>query len=248
MLHALRRQFDAQQDLVLASLATVPRGKSMKAKDYVAGLIDWEMADSAMRAVLAPYLYQVILETGRDAIQMIGMQPSMYDPFTPAIRRYQDVRATKIAVDVNDETEKQLRASLTQGITNGESTYEIRARIEQIFGFASTQRADLIASTEVARAQSFADVEAWGQSGLVTAKEWYTAHDERVCRFCGPMNGRIIGLEENFYSKGDVQIEAGTNRQGKETTQTYNHGYDDVPGAPLHPRCRCTLLPVRVQR
>jgi hypothetical protein len=148
-------------------------------------------------------------------------------------------------LDVNDETEKQLRASLTAGINAGESTYQIRARVEQILGVASTMRADLITVTEVARAQSYADISAWDQSGNVTGKEWFTARDERVCNFCGPMDGRTIGLEENFYDKGDIQTESGKNRKGVETNFVYHHDYDNVPGAPLHPRCRCTLLPVR---
>ena len=168
-------QFDAQRDAVLHSLATTPQGKSLKTKDYVAELLAWEQYDEAMKKAIAPYLYQVIVEVGAEAMLEIGGQPSQYDPFTPNIRRYQDQRTTKIATDVNDETEKQLRAALTEGITSGESSYPLRARIEAIFGFASTQRADLIAATEVARAQSFADVEAWGQSGQVSAKEWYTA-------------------------------------------------------------------------
>lgn len=211
----------------------------------MASLLDWDSYDESFKAAVAPYLYQVIIETGADAMEALGMAPSQYDPFAAAIRKYQDERTTKIATDVNDETEKQIRASLTEGLNAGESAHQIRARIEQVFGTASTMRADLIASTEVARAQSYADVEAWGQSGIVTAKEWYTALDERVCTFCGPMHGRVINLDENYFDKGDVQIEEGTSKNGKKTSSTYNHDYDDVTGPPLHPRCRCALLPVR---
>lgn len=226
----------------------MPHERSLRAKDYVADLIQWDQYDEAMKQVLAPYLYAVIIELGQDAIQEIGLQPSEYDPYTPNIMRYQDERSTRIAVDVNDETEKQLRASITAGLTNGESTHQIRARVEQVFGVALTQRADLIAQTEVARAQTFGDLEAWGQSGLVEGKEWYTAHDEKVCKWCGPMDGTVIGLTETFFDKGDVQVEETTNRKGEKTTVTYKHDYDDVPGAPLHPRCRCVLLPVRAAR
>lgn len=116
-----------------------------------------------------------------------------------------------------------------------------------VLGLAATLRADLIAVTEVARAQSVADVNAWSQSGVVEGTEWFTAEDEKVCKFCGPMNGRVIGLEETFYSKGDVQVESGKNRKGETTNYTYKHDYDDALGAPLHPRGRYTLLPVRIR-
>lgn len=200
-----------------------------------------------MKATVDPALLQVIIETGKDAMQAIGLQPSQYDPFEAGIREYMAARTTKIAVDVNDETEKQLRASLTEGINAGESGYELRARVEAVMGLAATSRADLIAQTEVARAQSASDVFAWQQSGIVEGKEWYTAQDERVCRFCGPMHGRVIELTSNYFDKGDVQSEDYQNRDGDNKKAVYHHDYDDVPGAPLHPRCRCTLLPVRIR-
>ncbi|WP_231454656.1 phage minor head protein [Arthrobacter sp. AK04] len=198
-----------------------------------------------MIAAISPSIYQTITETGKDAMLSISQAPSMYDPFTDVIRKYILERTKKIAVDVNDETEKQLRASLVEGIDKSEGINQLRARIESIMGFAATVRADLIASTEVARAQSYADVQAWGQSGVVEAKEWYTAHDEHQCPFCSAMDGKIINLEENYFDKGDQQIAEGTNRNGDRKVQTYNHSYDHVLGPPLHPRCRCTLLPVR---
>jgi hypothetical protein len=64
----------------------------------------------------------------------------------------------------------------------GESTYELRAKVESIMGSASTMRADRIARTKVARAQGYGDIQAWTQSGVVQGKEWYTARDEMVCR------------------------------------------------------------------
>jgi SPP1 gp7 family putative phage head morphogenesis protein len=219
----------------------------MKTKDYVTELLDWEEADDAMKAAISPYLLQVLIETGKDAMQAIGMDPSLYDPFAPAIREFLAERTVKIAKDINDETEKQLRASISQGINEGESSHQIRARIEVIMGIASTMRADLIAVTEVARAQSAADIAAWDQSGLVHGKEWYTALDERRCLFCKDLHGRVIPLEDNYFDKGDIQVVEGKNRKGEATRQTFHHNYDDVPGCPAHPRCRCTLLPIRLK-
>lgn len=247
MLQALQAQFNRQLDELLTNLERQPLGKSVKTKDYITDLLNWDQMDEAMRAVLAPLVYNIIIEAGRDAMQFVDMTPSEFDSLSVAVRRYQSERSTKIAVDVNDETEKQLRAALTEGITANESTFELRARIENIMGNASTMRAERIARTEVARAQSFGDIEAWSQSGRVQGKEWYTALDERVCKWCGPMHGRVIELQQNFFDKGDVQYEDGTNRNGDARTFAYNHDYDDVAGAPLHPNCRCTLLPVRVR-
>jgi hypothetical protein len=68
----------------------------MRTKDYVTDLISWDDADASLKAAIAPSLFQILIETGRDAMLAIGMQPGEYDPFTPAIREYQDARTTKI--------------------------------------------------------------------------------------------------------------------------------------------------------
>lgn len=246
LLQALQVQFNRQLNKILMNLNRVERSVGVKTKDYVTDLLDWEEADSDMQKATLPHILQIIIETGQKAMLDLGLDPGMYDPYTEAIQAFMEARSIKLASDINDETEKQLRATLTEAINAGESTFQMRARIELVMGTATIMRADLISRTEVARAQSAGDIYAWTQSGVVDGKEWYTAMDERVCKFCGPMNGRIIGLEENFFNKGDLQVETTTNKKGEERQVTYNHSYDDVPGAPLHPKCRCTLLPVRL--
>jgi SPP1 gp7 family putative phage head morphogenesis protein len=96
-------------------------------------------------------------------------------------------------------------------------------------GTASTMRADRIARTEVARAQGYGDIQAWTQSGVVTGKEWYTARDENVCPFCNALDGKVFGLTDNMFSKGDVFTVG---------DQKLDLSCDDVLAAPLH-------LPVR---
>lgn len=57
-----------------------------------------------------------------------------------------------------------------------------------------------------------------------------------VCPYCMARDGKVIGLKENFFVKGDSQTIGG---------QTQHYNYDDVTSNPLHDNCRCTLLPVR---
>jgi SPP1 gp7 family putative phage head morphogenesis protein len=118
----------------------------------------------------------------------------------------------------------------------GESTFQLRARVELIMGSASTMRADRIARTEVARAQGYGDIQAWSQSGIVESKEWYTARDEHVCPFCNALDGKVFKLTESIFSKGDAFTVG---------DQKLDLSYDDVQSAPLHVSCRCALLPVR---
>lgn len=59
-----------------------------------------------------------------------------------------------------------------------------------------------------------------------TKKIWCTAEDERVCGYCGTLEGKEIALDEefNYYTK----------------LQYTNPGIRKTP--PAHPNCRCTVL------
>lgn len=236
MAAALATQFNAQKTQILANLDYARIGqKGYTKKDWLQDLIDWAEATANMNAAIKPLIHSVLITAGQDATQSLGLEASMFDSFTPAIMEYFQDRSVKIASDVDDETEKQLRASLSDGILQGESTNQLRARVESVMGSASTMRADRIARTEVTRAQGYGDIQAWSQSGVVTGKEWFTAEDEHVCAFCESLDGTTYGLNSNVFSKGD-SLTIGSQ------TQSYN--YDDVPSPPLHPNCRCTLLPI----
>lgn len=84
----------------------------------------------------------------------------------------------------------------------------------------SRQRAAAIAVTEVTRAYAEGNMAAWRASGVVAAREWQTAVDERVCPLCGPLHGKIARMGEPFPFGGQ--------------------------GPPRHVRCRCWIVPVVV--
>lgn len=201
------------------------------------GLLLWDQFDDSMRRAIAPILYSLIVETGKSAIADVGLDPSQFNSTAIGILNYNQQRSTKIAVDVNDETEKQLRATISQGLDAGEGVAELQARVEKVMGSALNMRADRISRTETTRAQGFGDVTAWEQSGVVYGKEWYCRLDERTCPWCLSLDGHIRALPDSFYKVGDV-VEAG----GK----TLNVTYDDIHYAPLHTGCRCTEIPVLV--
>lgn len=85
-------------------------------------------------------------------------------------------------------------------------------------------RAEMIARTEVARATSWGQKEAWDQARdadlipMDAQRVWITAADERTCQFCGPMNG-VAATLDGVWLTGKGPIEVPTD---------------------IHPQCRCT--------
>ena len=105
------------------------------------------------------------------------------------------------------------------------------ARIESYSGFQDW-RAERIARSEVVRSSSEAERAAWQESGVVQSLQWYTALDDRVDEDCNVLHGKEIDIADPFVTEGGL-VEMGL--------QPYD---GDLNGPPLHPNCRCTLLPI----
>ena len=97
----------------------------------------------------------------------------------------------------------------------------------------------MVAKTEAFRTANFATKEAWKQSGVVKSIKWYTAEDEKVCEFCGIMDGKIVGIDENFLDKGASL----TGSEGGEMEMNYAA----IEGGSLHPDCRCSIAPEKIE-
>ena len=54
------------------------------------------------------------------------------------------------------------------------------------------------------------------------------------------MHGETIELSKTYVEKGDTVT--GINQEGK--TVTLKNDYGDVEFPPLHPNCRCSILPI----
>lgn len=210
----------------------------VKRKDWASDMIDWEEYDNSFSAELNKIFAIIVDEVGTEAFARLV--EGSFDPYTQSIQNFLKNNSLKVATGVNTETEKQIRATLAQGIREGDTVQELSARIMQVFGTASTYRAYMIAQTESAMVQNYADVEAWKQTGVVEAKEWFTAEDEHVCGFCHDMDKRTKALNEAFFNKGDIT--EFIDSKGNAHAMTLD--YRTIGEPPLHPNCRCVLLPV----
>ncbi|MHA1225139.1 MAG: phage portal protein [Candidatus Hodarchaeales archaeon] len=179
-------------------------------------------------------LIQDIIETeGNYTLVNMG-EYGQFNTTTEEVIKFLQEQPIKFANSVNKRTNKEIRRVLKEGIAEGESITKLTKRIEDVFKRAKGIRAQQIARTETSRATNFATLEAYKQSGVVKAKEWLTAFDERTCERCAAMNGKIVGLEEKYFKKGD-------------SFMGIKFDYEDVGQPPLHVACRCTIIPVLLE-
>ncbi len=97
------------------------------------------------------------------------------------------------------------------------------------------ERSETIARTETIKASNMGQQNIWRDAvsqGLLpqtVRRKWSTAEDERVCSWCGPLDGTIVGMEETFT------ITASKTENSQKIT------YAELT-PPLHPQCRCSMV------
>lgn len=185
--------------------------------------IDYLTADLAQRMtrVVAPYPERAAALADQYAASVL--QVRVAGPFAvlnrPALVKLQQYNL-ELVKRVADDLRSQIRSAVMQGIIQGEDAAEISRRLVtgtalQRGTFAKVEtRATVIARTETLRAFSQGVQWQFRHYGI-TRVQWMTARDERVCPWCGPLDGLIFPLEELPFG-----------------------------GPPIHPQCRCFIRPV----
>ena len=197
------------------------KGPLFDSSKYVALLVD----------LVTPIFGDLFKKEGDSAASFVGATFELTKPVLQAIEN----SAKLMAQSFNDTTIKDLTAVITQAQIDGASLDQVSERIAQVYEVADGMRADRIARTETFRIGNDATKEAWNQSGVVQTIKWYTAEDEQVCEWCGPEDGKTVGINDNFYSKGDTV----TGSNGQDLAIDYS----DVGAPPLHVNCRCYIRP-----
>jgi len=119
---------------------------------------------------------------------------------------------------IAENTREMLRGDISQAIEEGWSNDKLASVIEENHGF-SEARAEMIARTETAFADSAGNMAAYQESGLVSGKEWIMGSEHDLDDECNTnAEAGVIPLDEEFPS-------------GDQT-------------APAHPNCVCDIRPV----
>lgn len=203
-------------------------GDDVKKKYNVEDLLDPKEEVASIIQLLTPIYEAILKEEGTSAAELIG---AAFDDQDKRMRDALDRSIKLMAQKYNEETLKLLRDALDEGIREDATMFDLRDRVAQVEEFSGSTRAFRVANTETYRTGNFATREAYKQSGVVKKVKWYTAKDEMVCPNCGPLHGETVGIEENFFDKGDT------------APVGLKLDYSDTENPPLHPNCRCYIRP-----
>lgn len=214
----------AMGERLAKELADAAVGKAVNVDTTAARLISEltfeELEDIAPE--LAEVIREMATEGGKDAIvQVLGaIDKDQLAQVNEKALAYAKDRSAELVTSLTESTRDMLRSTLAEGIENGWSNDELADALEDTYAF-SPERSETIARTETAYADVQGNLDGYRESGVVEGKQWIIGQDE-FCDDCQELDGVIVGLDENFPGDGG-------------------------DGPPLHPNCRCDILPVLSQ-
>lgn len=219
--------FEEQKKRAIDNLHDELNKKTWKATFDV---LDEDAELQATIDLFTPLMRSLVEAEGQAAYDYLGIDDT-FDISRPNIAKFIKQNTKKLAGSMTQTTVSELRAQIVAGLEQSESVNQLTQRIVDYSGF-NEARSQMIALTEVSRGQNQAEVEAWKESEIVASIVWYTALDERVDEDCNALHGKEVDLGDKFLSEQDL-----------EELQLGN--YDGaIEAPPLHPNCRCVLLPV----
>ena len=205
-INATKKYFQTQQDRINSKLI-----KSTKGIDDV----DWEEEDKLFYDILKP-LWLVSLTEGFDTVNATFSFGISQDFMQPKFLKWIKDNGLDRVKDINDTTKEKLRATLSEGIAEGEGIPKLRDRISNVYADAKGYRSTLIARTETTATVNAGSLDTY-KSAKIEKKEWLATKDSRTRPEHVELNGEIVDINKEF-SNGIMH--------------------------PNEPNCRCTILPV----
>ncbi len=184
--------------------------------------VDWEKK-------FMPLFALVLAEQG-DALEvMFGIS---FDVHNPKVQEFLDAYSFKFADKLQDVSKDGIRNLIARAQEEGWAIPELQRNLKELYDGWDDLRAENIARSETLRSSNQGARELYRQAG-VTRLRWVAAGDDRTCDWCAEMDGKIIGIDDNFFDQGDTFDVGG---------QSMTLDYEDVGTPPLHSMCRCCVI------
>jgi hypothetical protein len=211
----LRRMFKRQKEKVTQRLEMYhPERKALDVLD------DFELIDYE---AMAEFIGEIVMAT-RDGIRLFDENINLTLDYT--LTNTEAAKwAQKYVFDLVKNIDQLTMEALQQAISMFVETPGMTiGQVMDLLPF-DEQRAQRVATTEITRAYTQGQQMA-GEAlreeypDVKVVKRWFTNNDDRVCELCGPLDGKEVEIDENFYEPEDDYLDG---------------------NPPRHVNCRCWL-------
>jgi hypothetical protein len=198
-------------------------GDMVKAADYSPRIedaldeVDWIWSD--LPGLIMPGIAGVAVAAGTEAVSELGLfDAKTLKLVTARATAWADSRAAELvgmkwidgalvenpdaAFSIAETTRTTLRDLISKAMDKGSSNSALAKDIQEATAFSS-DRAQLIATTETATADIQGNIAGWRASGVVGGRQFNAAPD--CCDECQAQDGVIVGIDEEF-PEGDAPL------------------------------------------
>lgn len=225
----VRSFIDKQLDQVLDDLGAKKSVKSMMDGNLNPSKQAEELTDLSIGVFL-----DLLQEQGDLAIKFAGETEKFV--ITEDAKRYVRESLKQAHLSYNEDIVASIGRAVSEGLANGESLQQIGKRVTGQYEGIKGYKMNRLVRTETLKASNEATLYGYSQLGI-SEKEWF--NNPGACDYCKSVEDMgAQGIGDVFIEKG----ESLTDSEGNERV----FDYESVEHPPLHPNCRCVLLPVRL--
>lgn len=197
--HAFLKKRGAHAALVAASeFRRLTKDASSQYADQVAailaalGIDDWSALGQEVRAALE----EVFTDSGSSALEELATEVKIsFETLNTEAAAFAGTRAGEMITEIEDSTRRAIQDLVRTAFEEGLSPSMLANELRDSWAFSET-RANLIARTELAFAQSAGQIAAWEKSGVVVAARWLVG--DEPCVLCEGLDGTEAKLGEDF--------------------------------------------------
>lgn len=195
---------------------------------------DWKAQIEKLNEVLQPIIIKQIGQGITEAAKEYGITTS-FEVVNPEVLKWINKYTIKLCTEITTTTHDNLRTVISAGIKEGKTIKQLKNQIREVLGDdIFPRRAELIARTEVLRAQNAGRHEQLISAG---AKRKIWKNNQDACPYCKELAGTVAEAQMNFFNKGDTY--SFTDEDGIDHKMKLD--YADISYPPIHPACRCYL-------
>ena len=227
----LKRIFERQRKEVLKELNSWKNLTNYQKKDLAVYFVDKLKNGLLWLGLLKKPLKDYAKNEYVENLKDIWKNPKEF--FTPEKDKELDDAIRTYILNLSDQVDKttleEISKIVSEGLTSWVGIDEIKNQINEKFNSYLANRVEKIVRTETTRIANQQSYQARKDTGI-TYKKWYTSKDERTCPYCSSLHNKIVEIDKDFASAGDVI-------GGKLILK------NDIGYPPLHPNCRCIIVP-----
>jgi len=184
-------------------------------------------------------------EQARERLQNAGVATEAVDDVfrlgvpTEQLRRLY-TRTYENLESVTSAAAPAVRETLTEGLAEGVNPKEMARRLTETVRGLQRTRAEVLARTEVINSYAEATLDRYdrvGVDGVTVSGEFATADDDRVCPICNALEGEEFATDA--MRTATFEFDPST---APDAVESDGGTYPVKP--PVHPQCRCAILPV----